>query len=451
MYRNLKYLAELMLIVVLVLVSFLACSKDEKGEKLVISLKKKQVQFWFPEGLAEMHQLMAKQAESFYKKTGIQVQISHVGWEEMRNKLRLASDAGNPPDVVEVGFDTPVVYASMGKLKVLDEYVSRDKVDMNDYAKVLVEAGTIEGKTYGIPWIVEDRAIFYRKDIFAAAGIPSPDPNWTWEDLGKIARKINNPPQVYGYAVMAGLNDQDTMCWFEPIMKSYGGDYFDVKYVRSLVNNEGGVKALKIYTDLVKDGVSPKDCISYGREDIDNGFVAGKFAMVQSGPWLMKRLHKDAPQLEGKWEVASMPGAMVNGKYKKYAFSAGCLLIMFDKGSVQNEYAWEWIKYQTSPEMQKQWYELELVMQSKSGMKGVEWKNKADSERLQRVFIPLLDYGEAPPKVVSKQSFGPNGPIPTALQKVIIEGWSAKKAADLAAKMYEDQLKNAIYYPGKRK
>lgn len=446
-FRRMVKLIIIFIILISSVLIIVMCKKKKAPTSIEEVKKNIIIQTWFPGGLESQIDLVNKHAKAFEEKYGVKVNVSHIGWEEMRHKLRLAVDSGSAPHVVKAGFDMPIVYAVMRKIVPLDDYIKRDNINVKDYAPSLIDASTFEGKCYGIPITVEDRAIYYRKDLLQEVGISEIDKDWTWDDLKEIARKVNNPPKVYGYAVMAGLNDQDTMCWFEPILKSFGGDYFDKKYTKSLLNSDPAIKAFKYYTSFVKERLCPSDCVSYGRDDVESGFTAGKFAMVQSGPWLMKRLHLESPELEGKWDVAPMPGAIVDGKYRQYVFSAGVVLMMFDHGEVENEYAWKWIEYETATEQQKDWFKLELALGSFSGMEGVVWSNPKDEECLRKAFIPYLGYGDSPPKIVSRESFGPNHPIPVALHEILINGKTPEEAANIAAEMYNQQLKQAIYRP----
>ena len=177
---------EIVLVLSLVIgITFVMFTGDVTAKKK--ASEQKVIQFWFPEGLAEMQELMAQHTKRFEKLTGIKVKVSHVDWEVIRSKLRLVVDAGSPPDVVQVGFDTPVVYAGMGKLKPLNEYIKRDQINPADYAPVLWEAGTVENKVYGIPFLVEDRVIFYRTDLLQKKGLKPPAWDWTWNDLKEYA------------------------------------------------------------------------------------------------------------------------------------------------------------------------------------------------------------------------------------------------------------------------
>jgi ABC-type glycerol-3-phosphate transport system substrate-binding protein len=60
-----------------------------------------------------------------------------------------------------------------------------------------------EGRIYGLPMYTEPTGIFYSMESFDAAGLPYPQPGWTWEDFQKAVNTLaRNEPgqQLYGYA-----------------------------------------------------------------------------------------------------------------------------------------------------------------------------------------------------------------------------------------------------------
>lgn len=60
-----------------------------------------------------------------------------------------------------------------------------------------------EGRAYGLPVTAELTGIFYREQAFEDAGLPLPQPGWTWEDFKKAVDFLSgteNNQRVYGFA-----------------------------------------------------------------------------------------------------------------------------------------------------------------------------------------------------------------------------------------------------------
>ncbi len=117
-------------------------------------------------------------------------------------KLTTELIVGTAPDVFEMWGDFAVNWAENGLLLDLQPYVDRD-FDA-DYirgfypgqweATVLV-AGPNAGMRYGIPRYTNSTIIFYNKDAFDQAGLPTPhqleqEGRWTWDTFLESAKRV---------------------------------------------------------------------------------------------------------------------------------------------------------------------------------------------------------------------------------------------------------------------
>src|SRR5205085_3503559 len=67
------------------------------------------------------------------------------------------------------------------------------------------ELCSIGDVSYGMPWVLGTRALFYNKTLFARAGLDSTRPPETWDDLKEAAAAIDRlGHDVHGYGVQAG-------------------------------------------------------------------------------------------------------------------------------------------------------------------------------------------------------------------------------------------------------
>ena len=89
---------------------------------------------------------------------------------EARPRRCSSSDS---PDVVELGNTQAQTFEAAGALVDLTD----KKADLggDDLVQSLVEAGTYDGKFYGVPYYGGARIVVYRKDLFEAVGPRGPD------------------------------------------------------------------------------------------------------------------------------------------------------------------------------------------------------------------------------------------------------------------------------------
>ncbi|MER3467500.1 MAG: ABC transporter substrate-binding protein, partial [Thermoflexus sp.] len=109
-------------------------------------------------------------------------------------KIKTLVASGEEPDIYYMDIFQFPFFVAKGVLVPLDDYMARSGVKREDFIKTLIDAFTgPDGKVYGIPKDFNTLALFYNKDLFAKAGIPEPNENWTWDDLQEAARRLSDP------------------------------------------------------------------------------------------------------------------------------------------------------------------------------------------------------------------------------------------------------------------
>ena len=77
--------------------------------------------------------------------------------------------------------------------------------------------------TYGIPWYMDTRVMFYRKDVFEKAGYKNPPK--TWDELLDLSKKIKAMhPKEEKYAIYLPTNE-----WAPFVMFGYGSWFIIIK------------------------------------------------------------------------------------------------------------------------------------------------------------------------------------------------------------------------------
>ncbi len=62
----------------------------------------------------------------------------------------------------------------------------------NDFPAGERDVFTIDGKVFGVPALVDNLAVVYNKDLFAAKGLAEPQPDWTWDELVADAKALTD-------------------------------------------------------------------------------------------------------------------------------------------------------------------------------------------------------------------------------------------------------------------
>ncbi len=105
--------------------------------------------------------------------TGGTLTIEEQSWGDALSKLTTAlPDAENTPDVVEIGNTWSPTFTSVGAFSdVSDLY---EELGGDKLLPSFVEIGAVDGANYALPYYFGSRYVFYRKDIWAAAGLSVP-------------------------------------------------------------------------------------------------------------------------------------------------------------------------------------------------------------------------------------------------------------------------------------
>jgi multiple sugar transport system substrate-binding protein len=183
--------------------------------------------------------------------------------------------------------------AATGALAPLEDF----GISTDGYAKGVVDAGTYEGKTYGLAPTVNTIALFYNKKMLADAGIQPPT---TWDELKTAAAALKDGDR-YGIAMDANATYEGT--WqFLPFMWSNGGDEKDIATPET-------AEALQLWTDLVKDGSASQSVVNWTQSDVNDQFMAGKTAMMINGPWQIPALTESGVD----YGIAKLPAPEAGG------------------------------------------------------------------------------------------------------------------------------------------
>jgi len=94
----------------------------------------------------------------------VKVTFERQQWTGIVEKLTTALSSSDSPDVVELGNTQAQAFEAAGALE--DLTAQKAALGGDDLLQSLVEAGTYDGKFYGVPYYAGARVVLYRKDLF---------------------------------------------------------------------------------------------------------------------------------------------------------------------------------------------------------------------------------------------------------------------------------------------
>lgn len=310
----------------------------------------------------------------------VTVEVTPVPWDSAHDKFTSAIAAGTAPDVAQVGSTWMAEFVGLDALEPTPSQIATD-----DYFAGALDSVTVDGTVYGVPWYVETRVVFYRKDLAEKAGITEPPTDW--EGLLALAQAFQQKADAtWGISLQPG--GQGSWQTLMPLIWSNGGDVVDEAGIAFTFESAPNEEALAYYQSYFTGKVAnpaPADGVT------EQDFVSGAVPMFISGPWMMSAVEAlGGDGFADKYGVFVMPQ-----KETSASFLGGANLGVFH-GTKNRDAAWKLVQHLSTPEVQVEWFGLSTDLPSLQ--KGWEDKTVAANEKFE-VFRKQLDTALAPPVI----------------------------------------------------
>lgn len=179
----------------------------------------------------------------------VKVDLQNLGDDDFYTKLLLALDSGNGPDVFHVGGGSAGELADAGYIEPLDTYLA-SWPDWAQYYPASVRSSVqYKGSTWSVPYGLDTRFLYYRKDILTKAGLSS---DWQPANVAAILDAADaikkSVPDVLPYALYGGQAGSSGTAdhAFVPLVWAYGGEMITAEG-KWVGNSDAIRKALEYY------------------------------------------------------------------------------------------------------------------------------------------------------------------------------------------------------------
>ena len=265
--------------------------------------------------------VMQKLSSVWEKKTG-----NNINWvvlEENVLRQRVTTDIathGGQFDIITIGsYETPI-WGKQGWLTPLDGIAG---YDYNDVFSSVRQALSANGKLYALPFYAESSFTYYRKDLFAAAGLTMPAaPTWQQVD-GYAAKLTDKSKQQYGICLRGKPGWGENMAFFDTLLNTSGGEWFNMSWQAQL-DTKPWHDSLNFYVHLLRD-YGPPGASSNGFNENQALFATGHCAMwidATSGAGLI--YDKNSSQVYDKTAFTAAPiNVTPNGSHWFWSWALG--------------------------------------------------------------------------------------------------------------------------------
>jgi multiple sugar transport system substrate-binding protein len=280
---------------------------------------------------------------------GIRVKVQQLPWTAAHEKLLTAFAGDVTPDLCQLGNTWIPELVALDALLPLDRQAADSAiVRADDYFAGIWDTNRVDGRLYGVPWYVDTRLVFYRRDLLRQAGFSAPPRSWPeWE---RMLAAVRSRAQSDQYPILLQLNEFEPLLALalqqdEPLLRE-GGRWGNFE-------TPGFRRALAFYLEIFRRGWAPA-VASAAISNVWNEFGRGRFAFYVSGPWNIGELQRRLPrELHDSWTTAPLPGPQGPGA----SIAGGSSLVVF-RTSRHQAAAWRLIEFLSQPAVQRRFHAL---------------------------------------------------------------------------------------------
>lgn len=121
---------------------------------------------------------------------GITVRTSNAEFGAYVQKLATQAAGGGIPDVAQLDYRQISQYAGGGALLPLDPFIKDGTIRTSEFDQGFLRTGTFGGTQYALPQGRGITGYAYDSALYAKAGVPAPQPSWTWDDFEETNKAI---------------------------------------------------------------------------------------------------------------------------------------------------------------------------------------------------------------------------------------------------------------------
>lgn len=246
--------------------------------------------------------------ESFTTRTGINVEVSLVSGSDTLVQAVLAGEG--PDAALFTSVDTPVNLAMRDVVLELSQFEGFEEV-LTQFTESAVTPFWYKDGCYALPETQNFNVIFYRTDVFGELGLTPPE---TWEEFYDQVIRLSNENYMVGVP-----QNQNT---FETFLYQSGTTFYTEDLSQSTFDTNEALTAFGNWTDMYTKYSLPLIF------DFFNRFRSGEMAMAIMPYNQVNYLYSAAPELDGLWDIAPIPGTVdENGNLNNVetSSSTGCV------------------------------------------------------------------------------------------------------------------------------
>ncbi len=371
-----------------------------------------------------------KMIEGFEKENpDIEVEYQEAPWgDDFETKLNTGFASGTAPDVIHYSLSSIGARVPMGQYECLDEYVA-DWEGMEDLYDSVIEAGSIGGKLYGVPYTPDARMFVINTELFEKAGLDPDNPPTNWDELLDAHKKLLVKDSA-GTIVQCGYGLPTSGTNINQYLEIFGvqngmENLVDEASNEILFNQPEAVEAMEFLKELKDVGLVEWD----NTQSDQNPFYNGTAAMTIISENEFNNINTG--DLEGKIKMVPMFQKENSGTF------CGMHFMFMNSNSKQKEAAWKLIEYMCSTESMEIWMDTAKTAPVRASLEEAYLENNQENGPM---ILEAIEIGKGSPKVPYFNSVFTY--VDDAMEQVFYDQAGAQEALDAAAEKVQEEIDN---------
>jgi ABC-type glycerol-3-phosphate transport system substrate-binding protein len=262
----------------------------------------------------------------------LSVKFEAVTLENMYSRLLTALQRGDAPNIMNATEGAVAFLNAKAALIPVTGIV--DSLGRQDFRASNLRAVSKNGEIWAVPDWALHQEVWFRKDLFAKAGLQPPK---SWNELLSAAKKLtvdsdgDGNIDQYGFAVPMARVQVAPQTFFQ-IFYSAGGAIFDPKTGKYVFaeNKQKAIEALQFMIELYR-AASPRASIEWSFNEFRTGFVKGQVQMTNEWGAVVGIAKEQNPAMLENMSVFPFPGP--NAETKPTASLGGGYYYLIAKSS----------------------------------------------------------------------------------------------------------------------
>jgi sorbitol/mannitol transport system substrate-binding protein len=198
--------------------------------------------------------------QSVFEKQNPGITVKFATYTEGDLRAAIEKDVSthsNAFNVIMIGpYETPL-FAKNGWLTDLTStHINSDpSYDASDLLPSIAKALSYKNDLYAAPFYGESSMLYYRTDLFKAAGLTMPA-HPTWAQVQAFAAKLNVPGRQSGICLRGLAGWGDNMAALDTVVNTFGGEWFDMNWKPQLTS-PAFEAATNFYVNLIRQYGEP--------------------------------------------------------------------------------------------------------------------------------------------------------------------------------------------------